>query len=376
MGSVHLETGDLDAAKAAFTRAMGLAPDNPNVLFSLAMAGKVRAGNPVIANLEALLERESSMPSRAREQLHFGLAKAYEDTGDRARAFEHQLKGNTIHRKRASYDEARRMNLFEEIQRVFNADLFASARGLGDSSDTPIFIVGMPRSGSTLIEQILASHPKFYGAGERNTFPDCVDFVHRHLPPSWVFPNAEAILSPGLLAELGSTYVEQVRALAPEAPRIVDKLLSNCRFVGLIHLALPHARIIHAMRDPIDTCLSNFSRLYADTGQEFTYDLAELGRYYRAYQKMMAHWHSVLPPGVMLDVSYESVVHDFDTTARRIVAHCGLDWDDACTSFHETKRPVSTASVVQVRQPLYKSSVGRWRPDPELLEPLITALAG
>jgi tetratricopeptide (TPR) repeat protein len=223
LGSVHLETGDLDAAKAAFTRAMGLAPDRPNVLYSLAMSGKVRAGDPVIANLEGLLERESSMPSRAREQLHFGLAKAYEDTGDRARAFEHQLKGNAIHRKRASYDEAQRMNLFEEIQRVFNADLFASARGLGDSSDTPVFIVGMPRSGSTLIEQILASHPKIYGSGERYTFPDCVDFVHRRLPPSWVFPKAEAILSPGLLGELGlSTNCLAISALS-------DSFISLCR---------------------------------------------------------------------------------------------------------------------------------------------------
>jgi Tfp pilus assembly protein PilF len=376
LGSVYLESGNLNAAREVFSQAMAVAPERPIVLYNLAMAGKVRSGDPVLANLEALTQRENSLPSRAREQMHFALAKAYEDTGDRERGFNHQLQGNAIRRRRASYDEAHRMDLFESIRRVFSPELFAAARGLGDPSDTPIFIVGMPRSGSTLIEQILSSHPKIFGAGERYTFPDCVDHVHRRLPPSWTFPNPEAIMAPGLLRELGSAYVQQVRPLAPDAPKIVDKLLGNFRFVGLIHLALPNARIVHAMRDPIDTCLSNFSRLYGDREVEFTYDLAELGRYYRAYETLMAHWRRVLPPGAMLDVRYESVVRDFGSMAPRIVAHCGLEWDDRCVVFHETKRPVNTASVVQVRQPLYQSSVGRWRPNQELLQPLLTALAG
>jgi len=172
------------------------------------------------------------------------------------------------------------------------------------------------------------------------------------------------------LRRLGATYLCGLTVAAPAADKIIDK---NFRFVGLIHLALPNARIIHTCRDPIDTCLSCFSKLFTDE-QPFTYDLGELGRYYRAYQKLMEHWRHVLPPGVMLDVQYEELVIDFEEQARRIVTHCGLEWDDCCLSFYEKQRPVKTASVVQVRQPVYRSSVGRWRPDRDLLRPLLEAL--
>jgi len=156
------------------------------------------------------------------------------------------------------------------------------------------------------------------------------------------------------LRGLGTTYLTGLTAAAPAADKIVDKMPANFRFLGLIHLALPNARIIHTCRDPIDTCLSCFSKLFTDE-QPFTYDLSELARYYRAYQKLMEHWRRVLPPGVMLDVKYEELVTDFEEQTRRIVTHCGLEWDDRCLSFYETRRPVKTASVVQVRQPIYRS---------------------
>ncbi len=156
--------------------------------------------------------------------------------------------------------------------------------------------------------------------------------------------------------------------------RIVDKLPHNFQLVGLIHAALPHARIIHTVRDPVDTCLSIFSILFPGGAQPWSYDLGELGRYYHAYQKIMAHWREVLPPGVMLDVQYEDVVADFEPQVRRIVTHCGLDWDDRCLSFHKLSRPIMTASHAQVRQPIYRSSVGRMRPPQELLQPLLDAL--
>ena len=171
----------------------------------------------------------------------------------------------------------------------------------------------------------------------------------------------------------GPGSISGLTTAAPAADKIIDKMPANFRFLGLIHLALPNARIIHTCRDPIDTCLSCFSKLFTDE-QAFTYDLGELGRYYRAYQKLMEHWWHVLPPGVMLDVQYEELVIDFEEQARRIVTHCGLEWDDCCLSFYEKQRPVKTASVVQVRQPVYRSSVGRWRPDRDLLRPLLEAL--
>ncbi len=162
--------------------------------------------------------------------------------------------------------------------------------------------------------------------------------------------------------------------LAPRARRITDKMPANFRYAGLIHLALPNARIVHMRRDPVDTCLSCFSILFGGD-QPFTYDLGELGRYYRAYQRLMEHWRAVLPPGVMIEVQYEALVGDFEPEARRILAHCGLEWNEACLDFHQTERPVHTASSVQVRQPIYRSSVGRWRPDAEELRPLLDALA-
>jgi hypothetical protein len=172
---------------------------------------------------------------------------------------------------------------------------------------------------------------------------------------------------------MGAAYVAALRPLATDALRITDKMLANFHFVGLIHLILPQARIIHVVRDPVDTCLSCFSKLFSFE-QRFTYDLGELGRFHRSYQRLMAHWRAIVPAHVLLEVHYERLVADLGTEARRIVAHCGLPWDDACLAFHETSRPVRTASVAQVRLPIYQGSVGRWRPDAALLRPLLEGL--
>jgi hypothetical protein len=179
-------------------------------------------------------------------------------------------------------------------------------------------------------------------------------------------------LSPERLREFGARYVARLRSLAPEAARITDKMPSNFRFVGFIRMALPNARIIHTRRDPLDTCISCFSRLFGK--KSFTSNLGTLGRYYRSYETLMAHWRGVLPPGAMLEVQYEELVADFENQARRLVAYCGLEWDERCLAFHETKRPVRTASVTQVRQPIYRSSVGRWLPYKDMLAPLLTEL--
>jgi hypothetical protein len=243
-------------------------------------------------------------------------------------------------------------------------------RGWGNYSRVPIFIVGMPRSGSTLLEQILASHSRVFGAGEINDFAKSA----ASLPGvSEDFPESVLILSDNELRHLGRRYVNSVTAKVPGVIRITDKMLSNFAYIGLIHLALPNARIIHACRDPVDTCLSCFSILFGDD-QPYTYDLAELGRYYRAYERLMRHWRAVLPEGVMLDVCYEDVVANLERQARRLIGHCGLEWEDRCLEFHQTPRPVHTASVTQVRQPIYHDSVGRWRPYRDLLRPLLDTL--
>ena len=177
-------------------------------------------------------------------------------------------------------------------------------------------------------------------------------------------------MSPADFDTIGELYVEMISQRAPTAERITDKMTVNFLLIGLIHLAMPNATIIHAVRDPVDTCLSCFS-MHFTRGHEHTYDLAELGRYYRHYRELMAHWHGVLPPGRILDVHYEELVADLEGVARRMVSHCGLAWDARCLDFHRNERPINTASAVQVRQPIYRGSIGRWRKYEAMLAPLL-----
>jgi hypothetical protein len=229
----------------------------------------------------------------------------------------------------------------------------------------------MPRSGTTLIEEILASHPKVFGAGELRDFGTLAGTLRG--ADGSEFPECVGSLTTDQIRFLGTTYMNAIRALAPAAERVVDKMPYNFYSVGLIHLALPNARIIHARRDPRDIALFCFSLLFTK-GNEFTYDLAEIGRYICAYETLMQHWQRLLPPDAILEVRYEELVDRFEDEARRIIAHCGLDWDDACLAFHKTQRPVRTASVNQVRQPIYRSSVGRWRRYEGFLQPLLAAM--
>jgi Sulfotransferase family len=187
------------------------------------------------------------------------------------------------------------------------------------------------------------------------------------------YPECVGVLTAQSLRQMGAAYVRGLQQRAPTAVRVTDKMPTNFFYLGLVHLMLPQSRIIHVRRDPLDTCLSCFSKLFAGE-QPYAYDLAELGRYYRAYEALMEHWRRVLPEGVMLDVQYEELVADFEPQARRLLGYCGLEWDDRCLAFHETQRSVRTASATQVRQPIYGTSVGRWRPYREMLQPLLREL--
>jgi len=265
----------------------------------------------------------------------------------------------------------------DRARQVFSPEFIRKERG-GESSAKPIFIIGMPRSGTTLIEQILASHPQVFGAGELTLFERAIGDVRSGIGGASrgdVSRHPEIVLqmSSDEFQKLGARYLAAIERLAPTASHVTDKMPTNFVFAGLIHLALPHASIIHAVRDPVDTCISCFSKLFTE-GNFHTYDLAELGRYYRHYQGLMAHWHQVLPPGRILDVAYEDIVADLEGEARRIMAHCGLPWDARCLDFHSTERVVRTASAAQVRRPIYASSVGRRRAYQSMLGPLLAEL--
>lgn len=372
VAAAHLVLGHFREAYAAFAAAVARAPRNAAIHLNLASLAPFTPDDPRLAALEKLAELAPSLSESDAIAVHFALGKAHGDLQDPEQSFRHLLKGNALKRRQIVYDEEATLAGLARIPATFTPELMQGKRGCGDYSQVPIFIVGMPRSGSTLLEQILASHSRVFGAGEIDDF---AKVVMEMSGASEDFPELIGSLSSDDLRGLGQRYVDRVSAKAPDAMRITDKMLSNFTYVGLIHLALPNARIIHVSRDPIDTCLSCFSLLFADDHEPaYAYDLAELGRYYRAYATLMHHWQAVLPRGVMLEVRYEDVVADLERQARRLLAHCGLEWEDRCLAFHETQRPVHTASVTQVRRPIYRDSVGRWRPYQRLLQPLFDAL--
>lgn len=364
------EKGNIDGARKAIEEAIKIAPRKALPYLYLFSLDKF-VDNDKLAAVESLAGESDRLSASDRIALQFALATAYRNLGDHDRSFHHLLEGNMLKRQQVVYDEEKVFAHFKQTRDTFTAQLMRDKSMLGYPSDLPVFIVGMPRSGTTLIEQILASHPRVFGAGELLNFQECAGKLSINAP-------ADSPLNAGSIEQdqlwyLGESYIRSIRHLAPSVDRITDKLPANFLQVGLIHLALPYARIIHVRRDPIDTCFSCFSLLFSGE-QPFTYDLAELGRFYAAYEAMMEHWRKVLPEGVMLEVQYEDMTISLEDNARRIVAHCGLEWDDACLSFHETQRLVRTASATQVRQPIYRSSVGRWRSYEHVLGPLIEAL--
>ncbi len=359
LGCVLACQGQLDNAAAHFGRAIAIRPGYAEAHFHRAEIRTFQRGEAGLAALESLAASDGLSESNA-PFIHFALAKAFDDVGDYARAFEHFRTGNALKRRQVDYNEPGSARFFQSLSTVFDSGLFDRFRGAGDPSRAPVLVLGMPRSGSSLIEQILASHPRIHGAGELPYIATAIGSLVNADRQPVRFPEGVPGLDGAALQRMGHSYVARLSALAPGKQRIVDKMQGNFLYIGLIRLILPNARIIHTMRDPIDTCVSCYSKLFA-TGQHFSYDLEELGRYYRGYTNLMSHWRSVLPSDAMLDVSYEELVDDLEGQARRLIEYCGLPWDDRCLAFHKTDRPVKTASAAQVRQPLFRSSLQRWR---------------
>jgi Flp pilus assembly protein TadD len=373
LGLALKEAGRLNEARRVLEQAIQLEPGNASYYDNLGAVRSFLAGDPYVAALDALSGNAASLSVKDRLHLHFARARAHEDTGRPEDAFRELLAANALKRRQIDYDEATTLARIERTRQVFTPDLVETRKDLGNPSSIPVFIVGMPRSGTTLIEQILASHPDVHGAGELNLFEQTIGAVGKRLPSARSFPEIVPGMSDEDFRTLGALYLDKLVQRAPDARRITDKMPANFIFAGLIHLALPNAAIIHAVRDPVDTCVSCFSTHFT-RGQSQTYDLAELGRYYRHYRNLMLHWRHVLPRGRIIDVHYEELVVDLEGVVRRIVAHCGLEWDARCLDFHRTERTIRTASAVQVRRPIYRSSVGRGRKYETFLAPLFDEL--
>ena len=364
-GSLFMEFGRKDEALKATEEAAKAFPNAPGVLFNQTDLKRFKPGDPLIARMEALLARQGITLSD-RATLHFGLGKAFLDIGDSVEAFRHYDEGNRLKRSTYAYDIEATERWMESLAEVFSPALLEARDVVGARSPAPVFVVGMPRSGTTLVEQILASHPRVHGAGELRRLQTLVDGIAD-------FPSSVRSLTATQCKAVGEAYLDFIAPMAIGKQYVVDKMPSNFLFAGMIRLMLPGAHIIHCRRDPVDTCLSCYTKLFAGE-QPFAYDQTELGRFYRAYERLMANWRTALPAAEFLEVDYEAVVADIETQARRMLDFLGLPWDAAVLRFHETERPIRTASVNQVREPIYRSSVGRWRQHAAQLQPLLKAL--
>ncbi|HWN07057.1 MAG TPA: sulfotransferase, partial [Steroidobacteraceae bacterium] len=371
LGNTLKTIGRQAEAIEAYRRATVIRPAASEAWWSLSNLKTFRFEDADIAEMERQLAR-ADLGEEQRVQFSFALAKAREDRGEYPRAFELYAAGNRARRALEHYDPVQTEMIHDRIRAVFDAQFLARHAGSGDADPAPIFVVGLPRSGSTLIEQILSSHSAVDATHELPEVGRLIQQIGRDRSDRVAYPEAVRDYDAGSWAALGRSYLEHTRQYRGAAPRFIDKNPNNFASVGLLALALPNARIVNARRHPLDACLSCYRQLFA-RGQPFSYDLTELGEYYLEYEKMMAHWHAVLP-GRVLDVQYEDMVADLEGQSRRLVAHCGLPWEDACLRYWETERAIRTASSEQVRLPIYDSSVSRWRQYEHQLAPLIEIL--
>ena len=402
-----MQCGDFEKALATFDRVLESVPGDPATLTSKGHALKtggryeeavdayrsVLASNPKygeafysLANLKVYsfndeeiakmraVESDAGLPHMDRVYVSFALGKAFEDRGDYETSFDYYARGNRLKRAQSRYNAGQMSEDLRAQREACTAELFAARAGSGCDAPDPIFVVGLPRAGSTLIEQILSSHSRVDGTLELPNIPSLSQRLRRRgrQAGNKPYPALLADLGAGELEEFGREYIRDTGIHRQGAPCFIDKMPNNFRHIGLIRLILPNAKIIDARRGAMACCFSGYKQLFAE-GQEFSYDLADLGQYYRDYVELMDHWDRVLP-GYVLEVRHEDVVRDLESEVRRMLEFCGLPFEEACLEFHRTDRNVRTPSSEQVRQPIYTSGLEQWRNFEPWLGPLETAL--
>ena len=406
LGLALLDSGAEEDAREALRRALELAPGNAEILNALGVVEQYRGNldearrlyrasiesDPTYARgydnlvrsrrmseedlaLAAPLERmagDSSGDPESRLIAHFALGKLYEDRGEHDSAFRHYERGNALVRERARFDAAGHGAWVDRIIATFTEAFFRDHSREGSATTRPVFVVGMIRSGTTLVEQILASHSRVHGAGELIAIPDLVSALPGQLGVDSPYPECVRSLDAASIGQVAAGYLQELEALDDRALRVVDKMPTNFLHLGLIATVLPNASIVHCRREPLDVCLSIYFQRFAQ-GHLYAYDFRDIAAYYADYERLMRHWEEVLPVKV-LSLSYERLLDDPEGESRRLLAYCGLEWEDACLAFHESTRPVRTASSWQVRQPLYKTSRTRWRKFEAHLDALKEAL--
>lgn len=372
-GIVLKSVGRLDDAREQILKGIELNPNMYGAYANLNDLVDYSKEKEIFDRIEAIVESVQDSKAEFMLPLHYAYAKALEDNGQYEKALQHYVAGGKLKRQQLNYNEQETSAFFADIKKAFPASLFKDRPFEGISTDRLLFIVGMPRSGSTLVEQIISSHDDVYGAGEVKYFSQALHKLRDRFPSLSRFPDMVGEMKPNQFKLVAEGYEQAMAKPAGNAKIITDKLLTNYFFVGLIHLLFPNARFINTRRDPVDCCLSAFTKLFKDD-MPHSYDMGELGRYYRQYDALMKHWEKVLPKGVMKVVEYENVVSDMEKEARSIIDFLGLDWDDKVLEFHKSSRPVKTASVAQVRKPIYNTAVKRWKKYGPGLQPLVDAI--
>jgi tetratricopeptide (TPR) repeat protein len=362
MGHIAKLQGHFDDAETSFRRALEVNPKMPSAWADLAGIRKQTKSDGAWLSAAEELAASGIAPLDEAE-MRFAIGKYYDDVGDFRQAFRSYQRANELSKSIAEkYDPGKRTHFVDEMIRAYSRESAPQFENGASDSTKPIFVVGMPRSGTSLAEQIIASHPSVKGAGELTFWSDA---GREH--GAAVFQGQ---LEGSTKRKLAESYLSVLGSLFKDAKRVVDKAPVNSDYLGLIHSVFPNARVIYMQRDPIDTCLSCYFQKFV-LSLNFTMDLSDLAHYYREHYRLMAHWRSVLPPGTILDVPYEALVANQEAWSRKIIGFLGLDWDEACMDFQNTQRPVVTASSWQVRQKIYKHSVERWRNYEKSISPLL-----
>jgi tetratricopeptide (TPR) repeat protein len=370
IGCTYQSEGRFEEAIAYQERAISVQPNNAEAHYRLAMMRPCGNTEARISQLEGVLALEG-LEVEQRVPLHFALAKMYDGAGNHDAAFRCFKAGNDLRRLQHPYQAAEYTAFVDRVIAAFGKEIFADKEQIGSGSDRPVFVVGMMRSGTSLVEQILASHPQVHGHGELEFLREIVRMLPERLSASDPYPECVASLDAMTARSLAEAHLARLERDAGEAIRSIDKMPHNFARLGLLTLLFPRAKLIHCMRDPLDVCVSCYCQY--DIIAPFAHDLESLGRFYRDYERLMEHWRETLPSPI-LDVPYEALVSDPEDWSRKLIEFLGLPWDQRCLSFYETERAVFTPSSWQVRQPIYTSSVRRWRHYEKHLGPLFNGL--
>jgi tetratricopeptide (TPR) repeat protein len=363
--------GSMDEAETAYRWAIETDPEFAVSRRQLSGIRRFEHSDHEITELNSAV-RKPELSAIDRSELYLSLAKAYDDTGDYDRAFANLQAANQLIRSTIDYSADKNSDFVDRMIEVFTPRFFRERAHWGLGTDRPVFILGMPRSGTTLTEQILCTHPDVFGAGELMTIYRIASKIRTETQPDRGLAGSVENLNEETTRHYAQSYLDYLTSLNEDARFVSDKLPFNYRYLGHIALFFPNARIIHCTRNPLDVALSCYFARFNDQ-LSFSFNLSEIGRYYRDYERLMQHWAAAIPNPI-LHVSYEELVRDQERVSREMLSFCGLEWDERCLRFHETERPILTASSWQVRQPMYASSAGRWRNYEKHLRPLIAAL--